>query len=415
MWTFLDLFCGAGGLGLGFEQVGFRCLGAFDKDDAAIKTYHANFTAQASLMDLAQVEVNALPQADVVVGGPPCQGFSSAGLRKAQDARNDLVSHFARIVCETRPRAFVFENVEGFLTAEAGHYVFALLRPLIACGYHIHLRKINAANFGVPQHRKRVLVIGGLGWDPNFPTATHSAFGAPGAGRLTRSLPPTPTLIHALAELPLASPVAPGQPQGHFGRPLQGIELLRAGALRPGDTMRDLPCELQHDSFARRSLRRVKDGTPSEKRGGAPSGLRRLRPNEPSKAITGGARSDLLHPVEHRTLTLRECARLQTFPDHFVFCGTASQQALLIGNAVPPLLAHHIGRTLAGDLALHPSHNYAAVEGDGQLLSFIPTLAEGVSPVLGRVIDAVKEEFNCLGNNRFGTSQSAQKELSLWP
>src|SRR5205085_9014239 len=141
--------------------------------------------------------------------GPPCQGFSSAGLRKNGDARNSLISKFAQLVTELRPSAFVFENVEGFLTAENGGRVFELLRPLINAGYRIHLRKVNAANYGVPQHRKRVVAIGGLGWDPSFPPPTHSAFGAPGAHRAVRGLRHAPTISDAFLGLPLPTTEAP--------------------------------------------------------------------------------------------------------------------------------------------------------------------------------------------------------------
>src|SRR5207248_2363478 len=204
--------------------------------------------------------------------------------------------HFADIVARLQPMAFVFENVEGFLTGEDGAWVLDLLVPLIAGGYRIHLQKVNAANFGVPQHRKRTIAIGGIGWDPSFPMPTHTAYGAPGAHLATRQLPPTPTLTEALLGLPPPSTVEPGYPADHYYRPLRGIELERASVLRPGQTMRDLPQRLWHDSYSRRALRRVMDGTPTEHRGGAPAGIRRLCPDEPSKAITGGARSEFIHP-----------------------------------------------------------------------------------------------------------------------
>src|SRR5215216_2575461 len=178
-FTVLDLFCGAGGLSLGLARTGLTTILAVDNNKAALQTYSANLGCHVAELDLAK-EVT-LPETTVVVGGPPCQGFSSAGLRQRNDHRNSLVGCFARTVAELRPLAFIFENVEGFLTAEGGNRVIELLGPLISAGYRIHLRKINAANYGVPQHRKRVVAIGGLGWNPSFPHPTHSAFGAPGA------------------------------------------------------------------------------------------------------------------------------------------------------------------------------------------------------------------------------------------
>lgn len=384
--TVLDLFCGAGGLSLGFFRAGFSTACALDNDRSALETYEANLGPHAIEKDLSQ-EVN-LPPTDVIIGGPPCQGFSSAGLRKTNDHRNSLVSRFAQIVAKLRPTAFVFENVEGFLTAEDGARVMELLAPLIQAGYRIHLRKVNAANYGVPQHRKRVIAIGGLGWDPSFPEPTHSAFGAPGAHLAAQGLPPTPTLRSALQGWPIPDTTPPGVPQGHFYSPLMGVDLLRAATLKPGQTMRDLPEELQHESYRRRAFRRVMDGTPTDRRGGAPTGVRRLRPDEPSKTITGGARAEFLHPLEDRPLTLRECARLQTFPDEFEFRGNAAEQAQLIGNAVPPLFGQVIASSLAIDLAgAHPAM------AEGALLSFVPTLSTGLSPALKRAAEMVNQKF----------------------
>ena len=400
--TVLDLFCGAGGLTLGFEAAGFRSLGGIDWDRAAVATHGENFSCPSIQLDLSREYPDDIPIPDVVVGGPPCQGFSSAGMRSSSDSRNDLVRRFAEIVAKLKPHAFVFENVEGFLTADDGYHVMALLHPLIECGYSVHARKVNAANFGVPQHRKRVIVIGGLGWAPSFPATTHTAFGAPGAFLAGTSLPPSPTLEHAVAGLPSAEIGPPGFPQGHFYRPLTGIDMMRAVALGKGQTMRDLPTDLQHQSFARRALRRVQDGTPSENRGGPPSGLRRLSGDEPSKAITGRSGQEFLHPYEHRPLTIRECARIQTFPDSFKFCGTPEQQFQIVGNAVPPLLAEAIAGSLMSDFQSD------RIGRDGGLLSFVPTLSNGASPALKRVINAVRMEFGVSG------ADSSQGELSLW-
>ena len=158
---------------LGFVRAGFDAVVAYDSWDCAVATYQRNLgdhVRRATISDDLE-----LPECAVIVGGPPCQGFSSAGARRDDDHRNTLVAVFARLVAKHRPSAFVFENVEGFLTGGEGRFIFDLLDPLIEAGYRIHLRKVNAANFGVPQHRKRVLAIGGLGWDPTFPAATNSA------------------------------------------------------------------------------------------------------------------------------------------------------------------------------------------------------------------------------------------------
>ena len=161
--TVADLFCGAGGLSVGLQAAGFRIVHAADCDPAAAQSYRLNFPHGVALESLRRN--SALPNADIVVGGPPCQGFSSAGKRSPSDARNSLVAVFAHLVARHRPQAFLFENVEGFLTGDGGKWVVDLLDPLIAAGYCIHMRKVNAANFGVPQHRNLLAGIraGGSG------------------------------------------------------------------------------------------------------------------------------------------------------------------------------------------------------------------------------------------------------------
>jgi DNA (cytosine-5)-methyltransferase 1 len=152
--------------------------------------------------------------------------------------------------------------------------------------------------------------------------------------------------------------------------------------------MRDLPEELWHESYKRRAYRRVMDGMPVEKRGGAPAGVRRLCGDEPSKAITGAAINEFVHPTEDRPLTVRECARLQTFPDDFVFLGSRRDRAQQIGNAVPPDLAAAIARNLLKDLQ-------ANIDGKkpGALLSFVPTLSSGMSPILDAVKMRVEKQY----------------------
>jgi DNA (cytosine-5)-methyltransferase 1 len=165
--------------------------------------------------------------------------------------------------------------------------------------------------------------------------------------------------------------------------------------------MRDLPDHLQHESYRRRAFRRVADGTPTEQRGGAPSGLRRLVADEPSKAITGAASRELIHPIADRPLTLRECARLQTFPDSYRFTGNQSDKALLIGNAVPPKLAEAIGRSVRSWLRTHT----AVGESAGCLVSFEPTLSNGRSPALAAISRVIER--------RYGLAPESAQE-ALW-
>lgn len=387
----VDLFCGSGGMTLGLTSAGYESVQAYDNWPAAVATYRRNLGHHVGEFDLA--ESPKLPRCDVIVGGPPCQGFSSAGRRNADDERNSLVRAFASIIADHRPKAFIFENVEGFLTTGRGSYVRDLLEPLLAAGYLIHLRKINAANFGVPQHRKRVVAIGGLGFDPGFPAWTHRAFGAPGAHLAASGYPPAQTLGDAIADLPEPTTEPPGSVPDHWYRPLSGGDLERAMLLTPGQTMRDLPEEMWHESYRRRSLRRVMDGMPVEKRGGAPAGVRRLRDDEPCKAITGGSLRDFIHPTQHRSITVREAARIQTYPDCFEFEGNQADRIQMIGNSVPVKLASVIGTHLIDRL---PSY-IAKPSGGGELLSFVPTLSAGMSPALAETCRLVESEFGvCL-------------------
>ena len=398
--SFIDLFCGAGGLSLGFQNAGFKCLGAIDNNSSALSTYERNFNDHIRLEGIT--ENTEIPKADVIIGGPPCQGFSSAGMRRDDDKRNTLVRIFAELVARQKPKAFVFENVEGFLTSGEGNRAFDLLDPLIQVGYRIHLRKINAANYGIPQHRKRVVAIGGLGWDPSFPEPTHMAYGAPGASVAYRHLPPCPTILEALSGLPLPSRNPPGIPEGHYTRPLSDQDLKRICLLQQGQSMKNLPPDLWHESYKKRAFRRVKDGTPSERRGGAPYGLRRLYSDQPSKAITSGAITEFVHPTENRFLTLRECARIQTFPDNFIFVGSISECILQIGNAVPPKLAATIANCVKEDLL--SEHQQSDLR--GALLSFVPTMSEGKSPALESVCTRIE--------NKYLKQQSILGQLTLW-
>ncbi|MBJ7436509.1 MAG: DNA cytosine methyltransferase [Acinetobacter sp.] len=376
-------------MALGLENCHVDINFAADSWHVAVETYNLNFQHKAS--EVALSWETELPSADIFVGGPPCQGFSSAGMRNPGDARNTLVAVFAHLVAQHRPAAFVFENVEGFLTGDQGSWVVDLLRPLVRAGYCVGLRKVNAANYGVPQNRKRTLVVGGLGWYPGFPDPTHRAVGAPGAEIVAPNAPPCPTVAGVLAGLPRATlnNIEGLNLLDHTYRKPNMADLERYTALKPGQTMRDLPSELWHDTYRKRAFRRVQDGTPTERRGGAPAGIRRLDPDEPSKAITSGAPSELVHPFENRTLTLRECARLQTFPDTFQFYGNKSEKALQIGNAIPPQLASSILSHITKQL-----QDGSIVDEQAGLFEFTATFSTGMSPALQHTLNRVNEALS---------------------
>jgi len=407
----LSLFSGAGGFSYGFANAGLLPICGAEINKDACATYEENIGSTCHNVDLSAVEPNffrellGAKEPFAVIGGPPCQGFSTAGARDAQDPRNRLIFNYLRIVGEVRPRWFIFENVEGLLTSGYGADVFALVREFLALGYSVRVHKANLAAYGVPQTRKRVLIIGNrLGVDFSLPDETCSYDS--GKSKKPSSKPFAPTLDHALAGLGVAarsrSATVPyltaeainsfdklmrvkntiGSVTEHFHSTATKEEELYS-LLKPGQTMKDLPEEYQHDSFKRRAFRRVMDGTPSEKRGGAPSGIKRLHGDLQSLTITGAAPREFIHPHENRPLTIRECARIQTFPDQYRFYGNAASVTQQIGNAVPPLAATAIARHLqAIDGAFGSGIQPPSCRSEPRLLGFVLTESTGMSEAL---------------------------------
>ena len=332
---------------------------------------------------------------DILLGGPPCQGFSSAGVKSGDDTRNLLLRHYVRLLEGIRPKWFVMENVEGLLTNAGGRHIRDAVELFLEAGYMVNVEKIYAQGYGVPQRRKRVLIAGNrLGHDFLFPEPitrfSGSIFrkGKATFQTATSDLPPAARDDGRLLsfrepprnELQVYLRGEAKNVTDHFTPALSGTQLERVSKLRPGQTMKDLPEDLQHESFRRRAFRRVMDGTPVEKRGGAPSGLKRLFPDEPSLTITSAATREFVHPTEDRLLTLRECARLQTFPDGFVFAGSAARRIQQIGNAIPPLLARAMAEHILKNYGFQACYRDAA----RPKLRFNLTRSEGMSPALAR-------------------------------
>lgn len=406
----INLFSGAGGCSLGFEQAGYNIIYASDINAAAVATYRQNFPqTRCQQTDIRQMDFYQLLKSldikkgglDFLIGGPPCQGFSTAGMRFWDDPRNSLLKQYARALEIIRPKWFLLENVEGLLTAKKGQYLYEAAKAFITLGYKIRVDKIYAHEYGVPQRRKRVFVIGNrLGYDFELPPPKNHINGA-----IFRKS--DMTLAYAIGGLPAASasPLesiaydtqptngwekqirsAIGKVSDHFAPELNGLQLARIQALKPGQTMKDLPVHLQHGSFKRRAHRRVMDGTPTEKRGGAPSGLKRLIAGEPCLTITGASTREFIHPTLDRPLTIRECARIQTFSDDFEFFGTPAQKIQQIGNAIPPLLAKIFAEYINKkyDFAARPDN------ATGALISFSLTKAKAMSPALTMTQDLLK-------------------------
>lgn len=409
--TAISLFAGAGGCSLGFGQAGYDVRFATDIDADAVESYRRNFPqtpcVAADIRDLSAADILERiglkrGELDILLGGPPCQGFSSAGAKSGDDPRNSLLAHYVRLLEGIRPKWFVMENVEGLLTNDGGSHVRDAVAAFLEAGYSLNLEKVYAQGYSIPQRRKRVLIVGNcIGHDFVFPQPVTRFSGSifrKGEVTFACAVGDLPTAVQEAGEsLPYRQPPQNelqaylrgevGSVTDHYAVALSEIQLERVRGLRPGQTMKDLPDHLQHDSFRRRAFRRVMDGTPVEKRGGAPSGLKRLFADEPSLTITSAATREFVHPTEDRLLTLRECARLQTFPDSFEFTGSAASRIQQTGNAIPPMLARTIGEHIAREFGFGVRYN-----GNGHsALRFCLTRSEGMSPALAQTESLLNE------------------------
>ena len=313
----IDLFCGAGGMTLGFVRAGFRPAFAVDTDPAAVATYQANFGCHVVQGPIESV--THYPPADVIIGGPPCQGFSQLGKRLPHDPRNQLWRYFMESVNLLRPAAFVIENVPQLLTSQEYAEICREAREL---GYQIDGKVLNAADFGVPQTRKRAIVVGCRAGSPHFPAQTHWN---PEKG-VPFNRKPWRTVKDAIGDLPLI----PDGRDLHIGRNPTAKSLLRYAAIPEGGNRWHMPRELQPGCW----IRKTRGGTDL---------MGRLWWNRPAFTIRTEffkpEKGRYLHPEAQRPITHREAARLQTFPDDFEFLGSKIEIARQIGNAVPPDLA----------------------------------------------------------------------------
>jgi DNA (cytosine-5)-methyltransferase 1 len=318
-WTFIDLFCGAGGLALGFTQAGFKSVYAVDFDKAAAETYRRNFRHE--VWDRPIEELVKIPiAADVLVGGPPCQGFSPLGqMIPSPEHRhmNKLWRHYIRLVEQIHPRAFIVENVPEFLRSQEFKNLERNAREL---GYEVVADVLNAVDYGVPQRRKRGFVIAVKGAVPRLPE--------PAGQRVT--------VWDAIHDLPLE----PDGKDWHIGRNPTPKSVKRYKCVPPGGNRFDL-------------MKRRPGLTPRcwlEKPTGSTDVFGRLEWHKQALTIRTEffkpEKGRYLHPQAHRPITHREAARLQTFPDNFEFYGSKIQVARQIGNAVPPKLARAVAEVL---------------------------------------------------------------------
>jgi DNA (cytosine-5)-methyltransferase 1 len=359
----VDLFAGAGGMSAGFRAGGFQIVCAVEDDPHARATYKKNHLTthlnQAKIQDLDPRQ--CLHQAGLrpgevaaVIGGPPCQGFSVSNKRSRnmENPNNHLYVHFFRFVRAIKPEVFVLENVAGLQTFPCCRILERILNEADELGYRSTWEELNAVDYGVPQVRRRVIVVGvrrALGWQWETPDRTV------GGARPV-------TVRQAISDLPVLRPGAgvdylpyrsvkeiseyQALMRGGGGRNLvQGNLVTRNNAkvieryrhIRPGKNWEAIPASLL-DNYADSS--RCHTGI-----------YHRLQWDSPSKVIGNYRKNLLIHPSQHRGLSVREAARLQSFPDDYVFVGSIGFQQQQVGDAMPPLLAQAVARSLLEKLS----------------------------------------------------------------
>lgn len=395
-----DLFAGAGGLSVGFHMAGFstRFFNEIEKQFAT--TYSLNFPdAQPFVCPIEKLSADAIRKEiggfdlDVMVGGPPCQGYSiNAPVRSTRDPRNNLFQHYVRLVLEgIRPKVVVLENVPGLVSFENGKTLEAVKAAFEKAGYKIAFRILNAAHYGVPEERWRLIIIGSRlpGIEPSLPAPTHYSIQranftggkehtysyaiASNQGNLfSTGLKKPVTVGEAISDLP---PIESGggieemdyifPPQNEYQRLLRhgsekiwnhicsgmsAINFKRMKHIKPGGSWRDIPHQLLPEG-----LKRARRSDHTKRYG-------RLDPARLSGTVMTKCDphwGTFVHYDQDRIISVREAARFQSFPDWFRFTGSKGDQYKQVGNAVPPLLAfaiaNHIKKLLHGDDGLKPS------------------------------------------------------------
>lgn len=357
----LDLFSGAGGLSYGFQGAGFFIAAGIDRDESSVSTHAYNFNSESICADITEIEDPkqflvdlGIPRIDVVIGGPPCQGFSHVGKAKIKklgleeyyhDILNNLYREFLRFVEVLKPKAFLMENVPAMASFQGGELVLRIKDKFKDIGYkNTESQILNAQYYGVPQSRRR-LFIGGTRFETEFPWPLENK-----RNKIV-------TVRKAISDLPSCQPPVRDDemlynsvPKSHYQklmrrqitdivydhiiRDVREDDKIIFSLMNEGDKYIDIPEKLRRyrsDSFKDKYSKLIWD--------------------EPSWTVTAHIRKDsyrYIHPdrEQGRMLSIREFARLQSFPDHFRFCGAPTRRMQQIGNAVPPLLAESIAKNL---------------------------------------------------------------------
>jgi len=358
----VELFAGAGGLSLGLEKAGFNVVLANEIEKDFATTFSLNHKNTKMICDdihnidfKEELKKLNISQVDLLSGGPPCQGFSTVGSKNEKDKRNSLFYEYIRAVFEIEPNYVIFENVSGFKTMYKGRAYKTLISELLELGYKTVSAILDASDFGLPQIRKRMIVIG---WKKSLkrvdlPTPTHCS------EENILSLPKKLTLMDAISDLPQLKAneeknYYETEPLNKYQKRMRenskiltehnssnyGEKMLEILSLIPyGGTVNDLPVRLRPKKYFSNTYAR-------------------LLPDKPSPTITRNfgtpSSSRCVHPYQDRALSTREGARLQGFPDNYIFYGSKTSKNLQIGNAVPPIF----GEIIAKKIIEHMSATY---------------------------------------------------------
>ena len=339
----VDIFSGAGGLSLGAEMAGYEIRMAVEKDKSAAATYRKNhpetLVLEEDIHNIRPQEKLVLRDDEnvfIVFGGPPCQGFSTSNTvtRNMQNPNNSLFEEFLRFVGELNPEWFLFENVEGFLHFGKGEIVNLVEHRFKEMGYQVKHRVLWASDFGVPQRRNRFFMVGNrMGIDFQFPEPIGTKI------TVDDAIGDLPDLVNGQMDATLSYKIPAKQASAYAKMMRQGSKrsrqnfvshnedyvIKRYSYIKQGENWRSIPAELMQNYANTANCH---------------SGIyKRLTGNEPSIVISNYRKNMLIHPTQDRGLSVREAARLQSFPDKFVFSGTLMHIQQQIGNAVPPLLA----------------------------------------------------------------------------
>ncbi len=338
--TVIDLFAGCGGMSIGLKKAGFQNLLAVEWDASCCETFKANISPR--VLQCAIQEVEVFPLCGLLVGGPPCQGFSNLGERVPNDPRRQLWRHFLRAVKDAMPFIFVMENVPPLLKSAEFQEICKVAQRI---GFDVEGHILNAADYGTPQQRKRAFVIGSRIGSPVFPKPTHRSPDEIPTFE-NRKLPLWRTVRDSIGDLP----AAPDGQNWHIGRNPTEMSIQRYRCIPPGGNRWDLPVSLMPNCWKKK----IKGGTDL---------FGRLWWDRPSVTIRTEfykpEKGRYLHPIEHRPITHREAARLQGFDDDFEFIGKKIEVGIQIGNAVPPPLAYQIGLTAIREIKKWQKNNMA--------------------------------------------------------